>query len=192
MLTGSILFGFHSETTNQSLFSIINNASLIKKVYVPKYLFPLSRALSCAVNLGFSFIALLIVMIVTGASFHPTLGLIWIPILFLMLFSSGLSLILSAYTVFFRDLGQIYGVVIMAWTYFTPIFYPIDIVPKSYQWLMQLNPMYHYINYFRMLVLEGTIPSLEQTMICLLMGIISFLLGLFIFYKKQDKFILYI
>ena len=191
-LTGSILFSLNAEATTQALYSIIGNGNLIKKVYVPKYLFPCSRVLSGLVNFCFSFVALLIVMAVTGADFYPTLLLAVIPVFFLLLFTTGLSLMLAAYTVFFRDLGHLYSVLIMVWTYFTPIFYPITIIPEQYRWLMYLNPMYHYIEYFRMLILEGVFPGLELHLYCGLIGVVFLGLGLLTFYKKQDKFILYI
>ena len=90
-LSGSLIFAFNSESTTTALNSIISNASLIKKVYIPKYLFPLSNVLSGLVNLGFSLIAMVIVMLVTGAPFHATLLLLPIPIFYTFLFPSGLA-----------------------------------------------------------------------------------------------------
>lgn len=191
-LTGNIIFSFNSEATSQAMYSIIGNANLIKKVYIPKYLFPLSRVLSCLVNFGFAFIAMLIVMLVTGAHFHSTILLAFIPIIYLILFTTGLSLILSALTVFFRDIGHFYSVVIMAWMYFTPIFYPITIIPEKLRWILVLNPMHHFIAYFRDVVLYNTIPEFATNVECLLIGAIFMAIGLLLFYKKQDKFILYI
>lgn len=128
-LSGSLIFAFNSESTTTALNSIISNASLIKKVYIPKYLFPLSNVLSGLVNLGFSLIAMFIVMLITDAPFHATLLLLPIPIFYTFLFSVGLGILLSAVTVFFRDIAHFYSVFILAWTYFTPIFYPVEILP---------------------------------------------------------------
>lgn len=99
-LSGSLIFAFNSESTTTALNSIISNASLIKKVYIPKYLFPLSNVLSGLVNLGFSLIAMFIVMLITDAPFHATLLLLPIPIFYTFLFSVGLGILLSAVTVF--------------------------------------------------------------------------------------------
>lgn len=191
-LTGNLIFSFNSEATNQAMTSIIANASLIKKIYVPKYLFPISKVFSCLVNFFFSFIALLIVMLITDAQFFPTLWLSFIPIFYLFLFVSGLSLILSAITVFFRDIGHFYSVLILAWNYFTPVFYPIDILPKSIQNFMIFNPMYQYINYLRFLIRDGVIPNIQTNLICFSTSICILILGFTIFKKTQDKFILYI
>ena len=191
-LSGSLIFAFNSESTTTALNSIISNASLIKKVYIPKYLFPLSNVLSGLVNLGFSLIAMFIVMLITGAPFHTTLLLLPIPIFYTFLFSVGLGILLSAVTVFFRDIAHFYSVFILAWTYFTPIFYPVEILPDAAMKLMQLNPMYHLVTYMRSLVLYGVFPSLKENLLCLCLGLLMLALGLFVFYKKQDKFVLYV
>lgn len=191
-LSGSLLFSFNSEATTTALHAIISNASLIKKVYIPKYLFPLSNIFSGLVNLGFSLIAMFLVMIVTRAPFHVTILLIPIPIFYTFLFATGLGIMLSALTVYFRDIAHFYSVFILAWTYLTPIFYPVDILPEFAGKLMQLNPMYHYIAFMRELVLYGNIPSMGENLLCIAMGLGMSCVGLFVFYKKQDKFVLYV
>ena len=191
-LAGSLIFSFNSESTSNALYAIISNASLIKKVYIPKYLFPLSKILSGLVNLGFSLVAMVIVMFVTDAPFHSTMLLLPIPIFYTFLFSTGLGLLLSAYTVFFRDIAHFYGVFILAWTYFTPIFYPVDILPATAMKFMKLNPMYYYVTYMRNIVIDGVFPSLKFNLVCLLFGLFFLGWGLYAFYKKQDKFVLYV
>lgn len=191
-LSGSLLFSFNSESTTTALNSILSNASLIKKVYIPKYLFPLSNVLSGLVNLGFSLIAMFVVMLLTGAPFHITLLLIPIPIFYTFLFSTGLGILLSALTVYFRDIAHFYGVFILAWTYFTPIFYPVEILNKTAMSLMRLNPMYHLITFMRELVLYGEFPSMKENLLCFLLGAITLLIGLYVFYKKQDNFVLHV
>ena len=191
-LTGSLIFSFNSETTNNALYSVLFNASLMKKVYIPKYLFPLSKTVSGLVNLGFSLIAMFLVMLILNVEFKVTLLLLPIPVFYTFLFSTGLGLFLAAVTVFFRDIAHFYGVFVMAWTYLTPIFYPVDILPGAVMKLMQLNPMYHYVDYVRQLVLYGTFPSMRENLICFLYGVIMLLIGTAVFFKKQDKFILYI
>lgn len=191
-LSGSILFSFNSEATTTALGSIYSNASLIKKVYIPKYLFPLSNVLSALINLGFSFIAMLLVMLVTGAPFHASLLLAPAPVFYAFLFSAGLGIFLSAVTVFFRDIAHFYSVFLLAWTYLTPIFYPEDILPAAALRFMQFNPMYHFVHFLRSLVLYGTLPGWEENVLCLGMGLSMLALGLFVFYKTQDRFVLYV
>lgn len=191
-LSGSLLFSFNSESTTTALNSMIANSSLIKKVYIPKYLFPFSNILSGLVNLGFSLIAMFIVMVITKAPFHITLLLIPIPIFYTFLFATGLGILLSALTVYFRDIAHFYSVFILAWTYFTPVFYPVEILGERAMMLMRLNPMYHYITFMRELVLNGNFPSMKENLLCMVMGLFMVGLGLLVFYKKQDKFVLFV
>lgn len=191
-LSGSLIFSFNSESTTTALNSMISNASLIKKVYIPKYLFPFSNVLSGLVNLGFSLIAMFIVMLITEAPFHVTLLLMPIPIFYTFMFATGLGILLSALTVFFRDIAHFYSVFILAWTYFTPVFYPVDILPDAAMKVMNCNPMYHLVSYMRDLVLYGTFPSMKENLLCFSMGAFMIAVGLFVFYKKQDKFVLFV
>ncbi|MDO4793505.1 MAG: ABC transporter permease [Filifactor alocis] len=191
-LTGSLLFSFNSEATTQAQTAIIGNASLIKKVYIPKYLFPLSRVMSSLVNLCFSFIALLIVMVVTKSTFHPTMIFAVYPIICLMMFTTGLSLVLSVYTVFFRDLVHLYGVFTLIWMYLTPLFYPLEMLPPEAKSIVEMNPLYHFIVYFRHVILDGHIPTLMQHISLFFIGFMFLIVGIVVFIRRQDKFILYI
>lgn len=192
VLIGNIVFAFNSDATNQGMISIVANSSLIKKVYIPKYLFPMANVMSCLVNFGFSFIAMILVMIFTGSQFHITILTAWIPLLYLTTFSLGLSLVLSSLTVFFRDIQHLYGVLLTAWMYFSGIFYTIDIIPDDIKIYITLNPMYQYINFFRQIIMYGTFPGLAENLICILWSCFMLILGVTVFYKSQDKFILHI
>lgn len=191
-LAGSLVFSFNSETTSNALYSIIGNSSLMKKVYIPKYLFPLSKTVSGLVNLGFSLVAMFIVMLILGVEFRPTLLLLPIPVFYVFLFAAGSGLFLAAITVFFRDVANFYGVFVMAWTYFTPVFYPVSILPPAAMKLMYLNPMYHYVTYMRELVLYGQFPGMKENLVCFLFGAVSLVIGVWVFYKNQDRFVLYV
>lgn len=191
-LSGYIAFIFFSDATNQSIFSIISNASLIKKVYIPKYLFPISKVLSSLVNYGFSFIALIIVMLLYKAPFKETMLLSFIPIIYLTIFTTGVSLLLAAVNVFFRDIAHLYSIFIVAWTYCTPIFYPESIIPEKYSWIITYNPMYYFVKYFRSLILTGQFPDANLNIICGTTAIGTFIIGIYVFYKAHNKFILYL
>lgn len=191
-LSGSLIFSFSSETTSNALYSVIGNASLMKKVYIPKYLFPISKVVSGLVNLVFSLIAMFLVMLLLGVEYKVTLLLLPIPIFYTFLFATGLGLLLAAATVFFRDISHFYGVLVMAWTYFTPIFYPVDILPLIARKVMNWNPMFHYVQYMRELILFGNFPSIKENLLCFLFGIVMLFIGTWVFYKNQDRFVLYI
>lgn len=192
MLSGQIVFTMFSEITNLSMTSVMGAAALIKKVNTPKYFFALSKAISGLINFAFSFVALLLVMLVTGAPFYPQMLFSVISVVYVFLFSTGVGLILSALSVFFRDITYIYGIGLTAVTYFTPLFYPIDIIPDKFRWIISINPLYHFVECFRTCTIYGDIPSLWQNVICLTLSLSMFGIGLFVFYRKQDQFILYI
>ena len=192
LICGQTLWTFFSESTSMAMDSILASAPLIKKVYVPKFIFPISRVLSSFVTMLFSLAAILIVMLATRAPFHWTILLFWAPLVFLFLFCCGMGMVLSALAVQFRDVKHLYGVVTLAWMYATPIFYPMSQLPELVQKLIKLNPMYHYINLFRNLVLYGNIPGPNTWFACTASALVFLLLGLVIFRRQQRTFILYL
>lgn len=191
-LCGWLMFHFNSEATAQSLCAIVNNAGLINKIRVPKYFFPLAQTILSAVNTTLSLIPLLIIVIATKAPLSWTMLLIPIPMFFVFLFAVGLSLALSALTVYFRDISHLYSVFTMAWTYLTPIFYPVAIIPESIHFLWDINPMFHYCNMMRDLVLYGALPGVTTTLCAAGFSLFSLLAGCLIFSKLQDAFFLHI
>lgn len=192
LLSGNILFSFFSESTSAAMRSILDGSSLINKVYIPKCLFPISRSLSSAVNLFFAIIALIVVMLVTGTKFHLSMLMVPVAVTYLFMFATGIGMILSSYAVFFRDIAHIYGVVLLLWMYATPIFYPVALIEEVSPLLLQMNPLYHYIDYFRKLVLTGIIPGIKENLLCFGIGFLALFLGFLVISKKQNKFILYI
>ena len=192
LICGQTLFSFFTESTTMAMRSVIANATLIKKIYVPKFIFPISRVTSSFVTMSFSLTAILIVMLVTRARFYWTMLLIPVPILFLFLFCCGMGMMLSALSVYFRDVTHLWSVVTLAWMYGTPIFYSIDMMPERLMRLMKLNPMYHFLNVFRNLVIWGNIPGINAWIGCIASGLLVFALGIWVFGKLQKNFILYI
>jgi ABC-2 type transport system permease protein len=191
-LSGSLIFNFMSEATSTSLTSVIDAASLIKKVYIPKYIFPLEKCLFAFVNMLFSSIALIVVILIVRMPVHLTALMFFFPMICTLIFSVGMSLILSSINVFFRDVGHLYSVWTVAWMYLTPVIYPVDVLPEKILPLMKLNPMFHYVTYFREVVMYGNIPGLNSHIICLLFAFTFLGIGLVMFKKQQDRFILHI
>lgn len=111
---------------------------------------------------------------------------------YILLFCIGLGLFLATLAVFFRDVIHLWSVVLTAWTYLTPIFYTMDILPEYLQHLMRFNPMYQYIDYFRTFLLYQQAPSLRANAACLVMALIALAVGYLVFRKNEHKFILYI
>ena len=176
-----------------SVTAIVHNASLIKKTYVPKYIFVLSKITSSLVNMLFAMIALILVMIFTQVEI--TLNVLWVPIIFLELyiFSLGLGFILSASTVFFRDIQYLWGVFTSIWMYLTPIIYPVSIISQEYRWWYDnLNPMVNYVEQFRDVILNSQSLSIESLSQGFIISIILLLFGIWFFNRKENEFILYI
>ena len=192
LILGQVMFSFYSESTQVSVMTIVGSGQLIKKVYLPKYIFPLSKVVFSLVNLGISFIAVFLVMIFYKVPF--TVNILYIPLIIgsFFLFSLGVGLILSAMMVFIRDTQHLYSVLMMALGYLTPIFYTIDVFPKALQTVFKFNPLYHYITAMRTTLLYGQPLSLPESAICIGLGILSLTLGVRYFHRRQKKFILYI
>ncbi|WP_196603705.1 ABC transporter permease [Pectinatus haikarae] len=191
LLCGQLIYGFFSESSNIAMNSVINNSSLIKKVYMPKYIFPVATIVSAFVNYFFSLLALMIVMLVTKVKLTMALFLVPLPLLYILFFSLGIGMLLSTLAVFFRDIVHLYGVLLTGWMYLTPIFYPMSMVPEFVRKIIYLNPLYYFIEIFREIVLYGRIPSLSLHIICIVLMCCSLFLGLYVFKKNQDRFILY-
>ena len=192
LICGQTLFSFFTESTSMAMHSVLVNAGLIKKIYIPKFIFPVSRVTSCFVTMSFSLAAILIVMLVTRAHFYWTILLTPVPIVFLFLFCCGMGMMLSALSVYFRDITHLWGVATLAWMYATPIFYTIDMMPANIMRLMKLNPMYHFLNTFRNLVMFGNVPGPNAWVGCIASGLLSFGIGLIVFGRLQKNFILHI
>lgn len=191
-LLGSTIWNFFSEATNSATTSVLGASSLIKKVYIPKYIFPLEKVLFAFVNMLFSLIAVVFIFLVTGTPITFTALLVPIPLIYVLLFSMGVSMMLAALTVYFRDILHLYAVILTAWMYFTPIFYPVNALPQVMQNLLKINPLYHYVTYFRDILMYNTVPDLMSNLICIAYALVALAAGLAIFKKMQGNFILYI
>ncbi|MFI3229154.1 MAG: ABC transporter permease [Bacillota bacterium] len=193
VLTGNIVMGIFRGSTSAALPSMVSNYDLMTKTKVPYYIFPVANVFSAVVNFGFSLIALFAVMaykMSAGVEFHWTILLM--PVTFLpaiMLFSIGVSFILCTMYVYFRDIKHIYGVFLTLLTYCTPLFYDISIMSESMQEVIKFNPMYHFVTYFRDIMVLGVIPSARDTITIFGLGVVFMILGVIIFRWKRKKFV---
>jgi lipopolysaccharide transport system permease protein len=193
LFTGRMIFDFMLNSTNQCMDSILANSSLIKKIYIPKYIFPLSRVISSLIDLIFDMGALLIVMLFTKAQFTLYFLLFPVVLVQVFVFCLGLGLFLAQANVFFRDIKYIHNAITTAWTYLCCIFYSVDALPEWLQKIVKwLNPLYFYIAQFRSIINDGTMFSMKYFALGCLSGILMLLIGLLSFKRSQDKFILYI
>ena len=192
LLVGIIMFSGFNDCCNQALRSIVYNASLITKVYVPKVIYPTTKVFSAGINLALSILPLYIIALINGL--WPDLSILLLPLglLFILVFTIGMGYFLSASVVFFRDIEFLWGVFSTMWMYATPIIYDINILPNWVQKLMMFNPLYHYIDFIRQIVILRQVPSALETLICAAFSLGMFAIGLAVFKKTEDKFIFYI
>ena len=192
LIIGQLLFNFFRESTAMAMESVLKNAPLLRKVYIPKYVFPLEKTCFALVNCLFSFVALLIVVVVTRApiSFSTALLALY-PLVMLFFFSLGIGLLLSALYVFVRDIMHIWEVFCTLLVYGSAIFYDPRQMTGWVQAVINLNPIYWYITSFRSCVMWGDGLTANMLLVDFACAALSMGLGLLVFKKTQDQFVLY-
>lgn len=187
ILSGIIFWNFFSTSTNLSSFSLILNASLLKKVYFPRAILVISVVLSQFINLLYALIPLVFIMIIFKTPINLSIIFIIFPLLFLLLFTIGISLILSILSAYFTDIGYIYQIILLAWMYLTPIFYPASIVPDKYKIFLLINPIYHILTNIREIIYYGTLPTMNSLFISFIFSFLFFIFGLWFFKMNENK-----
>ena len=192
LLCGIVFFNFFSEAVSQGLMSIAGNAALINKVYVPKFVYPDSRVIFSLINFVLAFLPIFLVMLFTGTAIRPAMLLILFDVACLVVFTLGMVLLLSTAMVFFRDTQFLWGVLSMIWMYMTPIFYPETIIPQAFLPVYRLNPLYQFITFARTTMIQGISPAPQMYLGCIAWALVMFLIGMRVFRKHQNEFVLYI
>ncbi|NCE65629.1 ABC transporter permease [Pseudoflavonifractor sp. 524-17] len=192
LIIGTVMFNFFTEACGMALSSIVGNASLITKVYMPKYIYPLTRVMSSVVNLVISLIPMLIVCVITGVQFQKSAVLAIYFFACVIVFSLGFGMLLSASMVFFRDTQFLWGVLTMIWMYVTPVFYPETILTGNFKIVLQVNPLYHFLKNTRICILNGISPEPIVYIQCMLIALATLVVGALVFHKSQDRFVLYL
>lgn len=192
IVSGRLLYSLFANSTKAAMKSIRANSAMIKKVYVPKYMYPFSSVLSNYVTFLISLIVLFGAMLIFKV--YPTTYFIAIlvPLVLLLILSLGVGMILSTLAVFFRDLEYLWGVALMLIMYTCAIFYDIkkiDMNSAVYRWIFRLNPLYNIIVNFRDAVF-GRPLTMDSFIISVFFSFGSLIIGVWMFYKEQDKFIL--
>ncbi len=192
LMTGLVIFNYFSEASNLAMSSVVANFSLINKVYIPKYIFPLTKCLFVGINFLLTLIPLYIIILVTGTGINVYHLLLPYAFICLFLFTVGIGFILAAISVFLRDMFYIYGVLITLWTYLTPIMYDIKMLNPTFAFILKFNPLYQFINFSRTIILYNSCPTIGQFAGCAVSSLVFLLAGIIIFKKNQDKFIYYV
>ena len=180
---------FFSAALTGGSVSVISQKDLINKIYFPREVIPISYVTSCFVNMLLSFIVVIAVSLISGVR-PGVLAFICLPVIMIVeyVLAVGIALIVSALTVYLRDLEHILGIISMAWMYATPICYPMDIVPEEYKALFRLNPMTDIINAYRAILYEGRVPDIGNLWVSVVLGIVCMIVGFLIFGRLQKRF----
>lgn len=189
LLCGLISWTFFAQTTMSSLQQVAYGGSLARRIYAPYAAFAVSSILTGVVNLAISVLPLVLITMISGIP--VTWAILFTPISMLILsaFALGIGLILSTLAVYFPDVREMYQIILQAWMYFTPIFYPETILPEAYRfWILHLNPMYYMVRLFREPIYNGTLPSMNIIIASSLIATITLLVGWIYFSKQADNF----
>jgi ABC-2 type transport system permease protein len=189
---GNVVFSHFSDASSGGMTSLMENADIFTKVNVPKYLFLFSKNASSFINFSLTFVIFIILCAADGVAITPLFLMLIFPIICLSLFNIGIGLILSAMFVFFRDIQYLWSIFTMMLTYVSAIFYSIDGFSPTVQAIFHANPVFVYIKYFRLIVLEGRIPSPTLHLLDLGYALIFLAAGLLTYKKCNHKFLYYV
>lgn len=192
LFCGTLMWNFFTESTRGGMNSLTSNASIFTKINVPKYLFLFSKNVSALINFGLTLIVFFLFCILDRITFTPTMLLMIYPIVMVTIFNVGVGLILSACFVFFRDTEYLYGVLLTLLQYMSAIFYTVDNFSDTVKKLFYINPMYVYITYLRMVVIDAQVPSLMVHLLTAVYAIAAFGAGYMIYKKFNHKFLYYV
>lgn len=192
LFCGNLVFSFFNDSTTQGMGSLLSNAPIFTKVNVPKYLFLFSRNIQTLINFALTLCVFFFFCIFDHIAFTWKFIMLLYPILLLLLFNIGVGMILSALFVFFRDIQYLWSVFTMLLMYMSAIFYTIDTFPAKIQRLFLANPIYVFIKYFRCIVLEASIPSLQFHLLLLIETALVLGIGALIYKKYNTKFLYYV
>lgn len=192
LFAGQLIFSYFVDATNLGMNSLVGNASVFTKVNVPKYLFLFSQNVSSLINFGLTLMIFFVFVAADGIAFTWKFVCLLYPIACLIIFNLGIGLILSALFVFFRDMQYLWGILTQLLSWLSAIFYTIDSYSYTVQCLFLLNPIYLYIRYFRKIVLDGVIPTIQFHLLAGAFALIAFGIGAFMYKKYNHEFLYYV
>lgn len=192
LFCGNLVFAFFNESTSQGMSSLMGNAGIFTKVNVPKYLFLLSKNVQCLINFGLTLCVFFIFCIIDRITFTWRFICLLYPIALLVCFNIGVGLILSALFVFFRDIQYLWSIFTQLLMYMSAIFYTIDRYAPAAQQLFLLNPVYVFISYFREVVINAAVPSLQIHLLLLIYTLLAVGFGSYMYKKYNHRFLYYV
>lgn len=192
LFAGNLVYSYFTEATNSGMYALVSNKDIFSKVNLPKFMFVLSANASAFINFILTTCVFFVFAAFDGIVFTWSSLLLIIPILLLLAFNIGVSMILSAINLFFQDTKYLYGIFTMLLMYLSAIFYQVESFPLAYQRLFLANPVYVYIKFVRILVIDGHAPSIEFFLLAMLYALAVNLIGAAIYRKHNNRFLYYV
>lgn len=192
LIIGLLPWNFFIQSLSSSANALVGNASLITKIYFPREILVYATIIAKAVDFFYSVLIAIFFIIFYKISIN--LAILWvIPILIIQLFfTAGLSLIISSFNLFYRDIQYLLNLIIQIWFYLTPIIYPVEQFPEKYRFIFSLNPMSVIINDYRQVILGGKAPNLNSMMVAAVVSLVFFGISYVIFKKQEGEFADYV
>jgi lipopolysaccharide transport system permease protein len=177
-----------SEGVQRATTALVENVNLVKRVVFPIEALPVNLALSAIAQQLVGTFVLIAAALFFERALHPTA--LWLPLLLApqFLFTVGLGWLMASLGVFIRDTPQFTQLFLMTWLYLTPIFYPENIIPEKYRWLVNLNPMAPLIRSYRQILLEGKAPDWRGLSVTLVFALVCFVFGYWWFERTKKAF----
>ena len=193
VLAGLLFWNFFSQSIVASMNSLKGNAMLLKKLPIPREVFPLATVISGVINLCLALVPLLLILLITRHPLTPALFFLPVSILLAAIFTLGAGLLLSPLAVFFSDVVEMVGVVLSILMYLTPIMYPMSILKSSrYLPLVRFNPVRSILEVFRDPIYHGKVPPLTHLTVCVGIALAALVIGAFAFRRTSDRIPFYI
>lgn len=192
LFAGNIVFSYFTEATNGGMAALVSNKDIFSKVNMPKYMFVLSTNVSTLLNFALSLLVFFLFAAIDAVTFRWSFFLLLYPMLCLFVFNVGVSMLLSAFNLFFSDTSYLYRIFTMLLMYASAIFYSMDSFPAQVQRVFLINPVYTYIKFFRIIVIDGGIPSLPYFLLCGFYAAVALVLGVAIYKRYNDRFMYYV
>ena len=188
LVVGLIPWNFFSNTVLQSNASVVTNGGILKKIYFPREILPISVVTSNLINFIISCIIVLAALFISGIGLSVYALIFPLIMLIEYFLLVGISLIASSITVYLRDLEHFGNIFVMLWFYVTPILYDPSLIPERFSTLFKLNPMYHIIVAYRDVLYYKTMPNFENLGILFGICIFIYIIGYAIFKKCEKRF----
>lgn len=185
-LSGYILWQMFTGATNAAMTTLVDNKTLLIKVKLPMEIFVLARVYTALVNLGYTLIAYVVMLIIFRITPKVTMLFSPVIVLFLLIFSLGVSFVLSTAYVFFGDVKHLYSVLTTLWMYCSAIFYPIDSMEGVIRKVIEINPIFVYIDALRNVVMYGKMPPTQELVAMVVWALVVYAFGYSIFRKNRN------